>query len=234
MAAPVPSTCCLQPAERPPRLTAFGHPATRRDQLGKYCGREAATRQAEMDAHRLCFHLATQPLHRDTQAAPLLPHARRDARCGGRSHACRDRPLELEHLAGAHRVALAPHWSGRVNLQAPAALEELGVDGLDMKDATAAVEIGEITRAQPLPAALRHPRREHRVEDHAARGGEHEATLMWWKAVQRRADTLQIAGVPAEALGAEVVRHPALCDRLEPRCEALVELSAATTWCANA
>src|SRR5262245_63830405 len=107
-----------------------------------------------MDAPRLRFHLITQLLHRDAQAAALLRHAHRGARGCSVRVTRRDCALELEHLAGARGRALAPQGPARMYLQAPAALEELRIDALDVEYAASAVEIGEIARAQLLPAAL--------------------------------------------------------------------------------
>ena len=72
------------------------------------------------------------------------------------------------------RPAAAP-WDGCRARRSAARVPHRGVD---REHAAAAIEIGDIARQQPIPAALRHALGQDGVEDDAARRRQHEAGVV--------------------------------------------------------
>src|SRR5688500_17557304 len=106
-----------------------------------------------------------------------------------------------------------------------AASFELRVGGVHWKHTAAAVEIGDITRRQPVPGAAPHALGEDGVEDHAACRRQHEAGIVaaaprpiaassFGQLLGGAQHLFQVSGLASEALLAEIVRRAAAADAL--------------------
>ncbi len=128
--------------------------------------------------------------------------------------------FKLKGCTTGRRIALTPLWPGRVQVQDRQAW--VAAFGLPRREKTAAVGKGEqIADLGTLPRSIGHTRRQHFVEQEAARRGEqtrtHVALLRQRPARGPLTGVHHVAAVVAKTLGAEIVGNAVLCNQLQPR-----------------
>src|SRR5690606_33672735 len=99
------------------------------------------------------------------------------------------------------RFSPAPQRSAGMNVEVRQALEQRAVDRLGEEETAAAVKLHRLARQQAVPAALAQPRRQHLVEEKAARRGKIDAAA---RTIDGASDV--VAARP-ETLRPEVIRH---------------------------
>ena len=97
-------------------------------------------------------------------------------------------------------------------------LLQRGIERLRPEHGAAPVELEHVARDRLVPAAVEHPLREHGVEQPRTRRRQQQRALrpVDPAAGEHRAGGGDVAAIATEALLAEVVRHPARRDRVQP------------------
>src|SRR5580704_9110985 len=196
-------------------------------ELAQHGGGEAAARQVKAHQHGMRLRRAIELRDAQSQAPPLMRHARRCAQRARGGELRADALLECQYARSAPGRAAPPQGAAGMDLQTRRARGERRIVRVHREEAAASVEHGEIPGTGMLPAAVLDPCAEHRVEYHAACRREHEAALGGRQAQRLAAgDALEIRAVPAEALWTEVVGYATRGDDGETRREAAREAGA--------